>query len=126
MTTGKVIKILRKKLNLTQDELASILDVNKSSIQKYESNAVSNLKRDTIRTLCEHFRMPPWVFIFPEYLESEDDLLKMQYENNMFENVEFAFILNDKGKEKVLEYAQDLIESGNYEEEDKIQNEEKA
>ena len=126
MTCGKVIKILRKNLNMTQDELAAILGINKSSVQKYESGAVSNLKRDTIRTLCMHFKMPPWVFIFPEYLGSEDDLLKMEYENHMFENVEFIFILNGKGKEKVLEYAQDLIESGNYEEEDKIQNEEKA
>lgn len=114
ITTGDIIKILRKNENLTQDELASILDVKKSSIQKYESNSVSNLKRDTIRTLCKYFKMPPWVFIFPELVKSEDVLNKMQYENHLLENVEFVLTLNDDGVEKVLEYAQDLIDSDNY------------
>lgn len=114
ITTGDIIKILRKNENLTQDELASILEVKKSSIQKYESNSVSNLKRDTIRTLCKYFKVPPWVFIFPELVENEDVLNKMQYENHLLENVEFILTLNDDGKEKVLEYAQDLIDSDNY------------
>lgn len=114
ITTGEIIKILRKYENLTQDELASILEVKKSSIQKYESGAVSNLKRDTIRTLCTYFKVPPWVLIFPELVESEEVLNKMQYENHLLENVEFLLTLNDDGKEKVLDYAQDLIDSEKY------------
>lgn len=99
---------------MTQDDLSTLLGVNKSSIQKYESNAVSNLKKDTIRTLCQHFKMPPWVFIFPELLEDEDELMRMKYENDLLENVIYALVLNQDGKEKVLEYAQDLIASEKY------------
>lgn len=114
ITTGDVIKSLRKNANLTQDELATVLEVKKSSIQKYESGAVSNLKRDTIRTLCTYFKVPPWTLIFPELVESEEVLNKMQYENHLLENVEFLLTLNDDGKEKVLDYAQDLIDSEKY------------
>lgn len=114
INTGDVIKILRKNFDMTQDELATLLNVNKSSVQKYESGAVSNLKRDTIRTLCTHFKIPPWVLIFPELVENEEVINKMQYENHLLENVEFLLTLNDDGKEKVLEYAQDLIDSDNY------------
>jgi DNA-binding XRE family transcriptional regulator len=43
---------------MTQDELANKLLVNKSSIQKYESGAVFNLKMETIRDLCQLFSIP--------------------------------------------------------------------
>lgn len=59
MQTEEVIKFLRKKFDMTQDELAIKLQVNKSSVQKYESGAVSNLKMDTIRNLCQLFSVPP-------------------------------------------------------------------
>ena len=53
--TGEVIKYL------TQEELATKLWVNISSVQKYESGAVNNLKMETIRDL---FGIPPWILIF--------------------------------------------------------------
>lgn len=114
MNTGKVIKKLRQDENLTQGELSAILNVNKSSIQKYESGAVSNLKMDTIRTLCELFKVPPWVFIFPEHLGSYENLPKFKYKNDMNENIGFATALNEEGLTKLVEYARDLVDSGNY------------
>lgn len=111
MHTGKVIKILRKNKNMTQDQLSEALKVNKSSIQKYESGAVHNLKMETIRKLRTLFDVPPWVFIFPELLESENDLTNYQ---SISESVDFALALNAQGVKKVLEYVHDLINSGNY------------
>lgn len=58
MQTGEVIKFFRKNLNLTQDELAEKLRVNKSSIQKYESGAVQNLKIETIRDSAMNSDIP--------------------------------------------------------------------
>ena len=84
---------------------------NKSSIQKYESVAVRNLKMETIRKLCALFDVPPWVFIFPELLKSENDLINYQ---SISESVNFTLALNVQGVKKVLEYAHDLINSGNY------------
>lgn len=114
MHTGKVIKILRKQKGLTQDQLSEALGVNKSSIQKYESGAVHNLKMETIRNLCTLFDAPPWMFVFPELLKDEDDLHNFQTVGGISESVDFALAMNAKGVKKVLEYARDLIDSGNY------------
>ena len=111
MHTRKVIKILRKHAKMAQDQSSDALSVNKSSIQKYESRAVHNLKMETIRKLCALFDVPPWVFIFPELLKSENDLTNYQ---SISESVNFTLALNAQGVKKVLEYAHDLINLGNY------------
>lgn len=61
METGEVIKYLRKNFNMTQEELTSKLRVNISSVQKYESGTVNNLKMETIRDLYELFSIPLWI-----------------------------------------------------------------
>ena len=100
---------------MTQDQLSEALGgVNKSSMQKYESGAVHNLKMETIRNLCTLFDVPPWVFVFLELLKSEDDLTNFQSINGMGKSVDFALTLNARGVMKVLQYARDLIDSSNY------------
>lgn len=111
MHTGKVIKILRTRKGLTQDQLSELLGVNKSSVQKYESGAVHNLKMEAIRKPCTLFDVLPWVFVFPELLKSEEDLANFQ---SISESVGFALTLNTRGVVKVLQYARYLIDSGNY------------
>ena len=66
---------------------------------------------ETIRKLCTLFDVPPWVFVFPELLKSENDLINYQ---SISESVNFTLALNVQGVKKVLEYAHDLINSGNY------------
>lgn len=114
LTTGMILKFLRNEANLTQDQLADILGVKKSSIQKYESGSVSNLKRDTIRTICNYFRVPPYFFIFPETIKDEKELKQIKYDNDLLKNINLFLQLNAQGKEKVLVYIQDLIDSEKY------------
>ena len=56
---GDRIKKLRKERGLTQQELGSMLGVQKSAIAKYENGRVSNLKKDTISKLAEIFQVSP-------------------------------------------------------------------
>lgn len=116
MNTGDIIKFLRKKFNLTQDELAIKLRVNKSSVQKYESGVVQNLKMETIRDLCELFKVSPVVFIFPEQIENLKLMEPMMLTNsvNLSHLTIMAAKLNDEGRQKALEYVRDLADSGNY------------
>lgn len=58
-TTGEIIKELREKKNLTQEQLGNILGVKKSAIAKYESGRVTNLKRATIEKMSELFNVSP-------------------------------------------------------------------
>ena len=103
--TGEVIKLFRKKFKMTQEELATKLQVNVSSVQKYESGAVQNLKIETIRLLCETFEVAPWVFIFPDEIHNEETILRGQILSS-----EYLLIreLNMEGMKKVIEYFRDI------------------
>ena len=48
------LKELRKEKGLTQDDLAELLEVTKSTIFNWE-NGVSNIKPDRLKKLCEIF-----------------------------------------------------------------------
>lgn len=69
---------------------------------------------DTIRKLCILFDVPPWMFVFPEILKGEDDAHNFQKNSALAESVDFALALNADGVTKILQYARDLIDSGNY------------
>lgn len=111
MQTGDVIKFLRKNFKMTQDELAEKLRLNKSSIQKYESGAVQNLKIETIRELCEIFKIAPWILIFPDRIESEDVLKRTSKYT-----AEYLIVreLNENGLEKLRDYAHDIMKIEEY------------
>ena len=104
----------RIEQNMTQKELGKILGVNISSVQKYESGAVSNLKMETLRKLCDYFDLSPIVFVFPEDVELESLLTGRFVNGRYFDHTKTTMALNDEGVHKVLEYAADLLASGNY------------
>ncbi len=60
---GKYIKQLRNEKGLTQEELGKRLGVQKAAVQKWESGAVKNLKRETLKKLSEIFDVSPAAFI---------------------------------------------------------------
>lgn len=114
MHAGDVIKFLRNQKNLTQKDLAKILGVNLSSVQKYESGAVNNLKMETIRRLSEYFDLSPIVFVFSEDVELDSLLTDRFIKGRYFDHMKTLMALNDEGLKKVFEYAVDLLDSGNY------------
>lgn len=111
MQTGEIIKNLRQLNSLTQEDFAKVLGVKKSSVQKYESGAVSNLKMETIRTICEEFEISPYVLVFPEKMNDMETALRFHIGENDSRNL---VNLNGEGIRKVLDYAKDLNDSGNY------------
>lgn len=72
MTTGDVIRKLRKEKGWTQQELGDRLGVQKSAIAKYESGRVKNLKRTTIKKMSEIFNVDPMVFIDSDAITTID------------------------------------------------------
>ena len=125
---GGRIKQLRLSHNLTQEQLGKILGVNKSAVQKYEAGDVKNLKRETIKKLCNQFRVYPYTFIFEPgdyWVENEcTALLKEQLLDKIHftasdsqEVIDFfrkKFALNDEGFQKVLTYMDDLAQIEKY------------
>lgn len=115
MSIGKIIKFLRCEHGLTQQELADILGVKKSSIQKYEANYVPNLKTSTIRTLSDTFNISPTAFIFPEKYRQINLKTAIKYHDNMEKHIITLYCdLNDTGRKKVFEYANDIKHNKTY------------
>ena len=63
MTIGEKIHDLRVKHNMTMDDLARELGVQRSAINKYEKGIVVNLKRSTISALCRVFNVSSSYFL---------------------------------------------------------------
>lgn len=63
MTVGEKIHYLRTKHNMTMDDLARELGVQRSAVNKYEKGIVVNLKRSTISSLCRVFGVSSSYFL---------------------------------------------------------------
>ncbi len=72
MNIGTLIKKLRTENGYSQEELGSMLGVQRAAVQKWECGTVKNLKRETIKKLSEIFNVPPSSFIDDEYLSYDN------------------------------------------------------
>ena len=68
MNIGSLIKKLRTEYGFSQEELGSMLGVQRAAVQKWENGTVKNLKRETIKKLSEIFNVPTSSFIDEDYL----------------------------------------------------------
>lgn len=68
MNTGARIKQLRIEHGYSQEQLGKMLGVQRAAVQKWESGAVKNLKRETIKKLSEIFNVPTSYFIDEDFL----------------------------------------------------------
>lgn len=59
MKTGLAIAQRREEIGMTQDELAKAVGVSKTSISRWESGDISNMRRDRIQKLAEALRVSP-------------------------------------------------------------------
>ena len=110
LSTGTVIKRARQRKGLTQNELADLLGVSKSTVQKYENGYVENLKLDTIRSLCIHLDILTVMLIFPE-----DPLNRSDFNYYQINHIITAFHqLNYLGQGKVYDYILDLLVNEKY------------
>lgn len=56
---GKRIKSARNKQGLTQEELGNRLKLNKSTIQRYESGAISSIKLPVLQAIAKQLNVDP-------------------------------------------------------------------
>lgn len=68
MNIGSLIKKLRTEHGYSQEELGSLLGVQRAAVQKWECGTVKNLKRETIKKLSEIFNVLPSSFIDEDYI----------------------------------------------------------
>lgn len=126
MEIGKRIKMLRKSVGLTQDELGEKLGVKKAAIQKYESGSIVNLKIETIKKLAELFEVTPAYIMgwdkFDEEINNDKlkkqirlaELLSDKFDDEVVDVIFRSFELNEEGQDRLFSYMQDLISLDKY------------
>ena len=127
MEIGEKIKKRRKELGLTLDEVAEKVGVGKSTVQKWESGRIKNMRRDKIELLAQVLDMSPLDFVSTSQLLDIAEKTINQ-EKLVIEEVEQIFGKNvsDLGIIKLLERMEELIETPKYSHLDlynKVQNE---
>lgn len=63
MNTGEIIKQLRLRRGMSQEELGKKIGVQKAAINKYEKGLVVNLKRETIAKLADALDTTPTILM---------------------------------------------------------------
>lgn len=109
MTLGQRIKDSRKKKKLTQKELAEMIGAKHNSVSNWE-NDQNRPDPDTIETLC-------WALgVTPNYLLTGEDSFGPVEITDATEDILLGKIrqLNDAGKAKLSNYADDLLQIDQY------------
>ena len=104
MTVGEKIHYLRTKHNMTMDDLARELGVQRSAVNKYEKGIVVNLKRSTISSLCRVFGVSSSYFLDDNSPEEEDDP-QIRIVSGMMEN------LSKEQKEQIVAIVRAVVET---------------
>lgn len=109
LNIGEIILNRRKELGLTLEEVGKAVGVGKSTVKKWESGFISNMKRDKISLLAKVLKVSPAVFI-------EDDMIELISVQNSDEK-ELILIfnsLNTEGKEQLMKQAKILLKVDEY------------
>ena len=73
---GERIAQKRKEKNMTMEELARVLGVQASAINKYEKGLVENIKRSTIQEMAKIFECDPvWLMGYDPVVKNDSDIL---------------------------------------------------
>lgn len=70
LSTGKMLRILRQKNELSQSELASASSLTQATISSLESNRIQ-MGVERARALAKVLRVHPAVLLFPDWNESD-------------------------------------------------------
>lgn len=72
MNIGQVIATRRKELGLTLEQVGDYVGVSKSTVKKWETGYIANMRRDKIALLARALKMQPTEFLAEETENSEE------------------------------------------------------
>lgn len=71
MRIGEVIKTRRLALNLTLEDVGRQVGVGKSTVRKWETGMIENMRRDKIAKLAEVLQISPEILVGTEIVQKE-------------------------------------------------------
>ncbi|MBQ6455678.1 MAG: helix-turn-helix transcriptional regulator [Mogibacterium sp.] len=107
------IKELRQEKQMTLLEVAKRLGVSESTVQRYESGAISNLKYETIISLSSLFGVDP-CYLMGWDVSASGSSISIEVSSEERRLVEMYRSLNIVGRRKALESVEDLTQIEKY------------
>lgn len=100
MEMHEKIKYLRNKHNLTLEQVGNAVGVGKSTVRKWETGQIANMRRDKIAKLAQILNTTP------SYLMGWDEQEQSSKSEQLLQLIDD---LSDENKDKAIEYFQFLL-----------------
>lgn len=115
MEIKDLIREKRQELGLTYEQLGNLIGVGKSTVRKWETGMIENMRRDNIIALSKALNISPAILMGWNVNDlSDKDSTNLNYSKEEQQHIEDLRKLNDMGKKKVITYTKDLIEMPKY------------
>ncbi|MCD8381505.1 MAG: helix-turn-helix domain-containing protein [Clostridiales bacterium] len=108
------IKARRTELGLTLEQVGNYVGVSKSTVKKWESGYISNMRRDKIASLAQVLQISP-VELMGWKLDDDMHLTITDTDPQLDELNRNARQLNAQGLQKLVDISDDMVTSGKYE-----------
>ena len=110
---ARKIKELRKEKGLTLEQVANIVGVGKSTVRKWETGMIANMKRDKIALLADILHISPVVLITGSYSDEQTKTpAPLTAEENKL--LDAFRKLNSTGKQEAVNRVEELTEISKY------------
>lgn len=119
MEIKDLIRKKRQELGLTYEQLGELVGVGKSTVRKWETGLIENMRRDNIIALSKALNISPALLMGWDFSKTEINTYN-NYSAEERNHIEDLRQLNDIGKNKVITYTKDLIEMPKYQKENNV------
>lgn len=103
---NEILKARREELSLTLEDVASKVGVNSSTVSRWESGNINNMRRDRIAKLAEVLQISPSVIMGwtkPDYIVERDEKIEAV--------VEMMYKVPESRRETMLNYVKAIVEA---------------
>lgn len=115
MEIKDIIRKRREELSLTYEQLGNMIGVGKSTVRKWETGMIENMRRDNIVSLAKALNISPAVLMGWDDTNIENNIELSIKEKDLLENFNK---LDSDDKSKVIDYTTLLSSQDKYKEED--------
>ncbi|MDU1313901.1 MAG: helix-turn-helix transcriptional regulator [Clostridium septicum] len=115
MEVKDIIKKRREELSLTYEQLGNMIGVGKSTVRKWETGLIENMRRDNIVALSKALNISPAIIMGWQPIEDDNKLILSKEEIILIDNYNE---LDAEDKNKVVDYTKLLSNQDKYKKED--------
>ena len=120
MTLGERIKKARLKKDISQTDLANMVQITKQTLYKYENNIITNIPSDKLEKIAKKLDVSPAYLMgwenakVTEDIENGITIIDPIYQKDEKQLLREFKKLNDIGRQKAIERVSELVEIPRY------------